>query len=67
MVSRISRMGTRPIRIYNSGKITQGAIGATLPNTAGSYYLVFDNRYSLITPKAVQVNAVLRYTQLRYM
>jgi hypothetical protein len=52
---------------YNSGKITQGAIGATLPNTSGTYYLVFDNRYSLITPKAVQVNAVLTYTQPRYM
>jgi hypothetical protein len=52
---------------YNSGKITQGTIGAVLPNTSGTYYLVFDNRYSLITPKAVQVNAVLGYTQFRYM
>jgi hypothetical protein len=52
---------------YNSGKITQGSVGATLPNTSGTYYLVFDNRYSLITPKAVQVNAVLTYTQFRYM
>jgi hypothetical protein len=52
---------------YNSGKITQGTIGVVLPNTSGTYYLVFDNRYSLITPKAVQVNATIGYTQYRYM
>lgn len=47
---------------FNSGKMTQGPIaGANLP--AGTYYLVLDNRYSLITPKAVQINATLSYKQ----
>jgi hypothetical protein len=47
---------------FNSGKVTQSKIGAilTLP---GTYHLVLDNRFSLLTPKAVQVNAVLSYMQ----
>lgn len=48
---------------YNSGKVTQANIAAVLPDIAATYYLVFDNRFSAITPKAVQVNAVLRYMQ----
>jgi hypothetical protein len=53
-----------PARTYfNSGKVTQSSIGAVLPNFPASYYLVFDNRFSLITPKAVQVTAVLGYMQ----
>jgi hypothetical protein len=48
---------------YNSQKVTQSAISAALPNAPGTYYLVFDNRFSLITPKAVQVNATLSYMQ----
>lgn len=46
---------------FNSGKITQSRIGAVLP--PGTFYLVLDNRYSLITPKAVQIDAVLSYLQ----
>jgi hypothetical protein len=46
---------------YNSQKVTQSAIAVGLPNAPGNYYLVFDNRFSLITPKAVQVNATLSY------
>jgi hypothetical protein len=49
--------------LYNSGKLTQSQISATLPNGSGTYYLVFDNRFSIITPKAVQVNATLSYTE----
>jgi hypothetical protein len=48
---------------FNSGKVTQGLIGAVLPNLPATYYLVFDNRFSLITPKAVQVNATLGFMQ----
>lgn len=48
---------------YNSQKVTQAAIGAVLPNTPATYYLIFDNRFSLLTPKAVQVNATLTYMQ----
>ena len=48
---------------YNSQKVTQSEISATLPNAAGTYYLILDNRFSLLTPKAVQVNATLNYMQ----
>jgi hypothetical protein len=46
---------------YNSGKVTQDGINATLPG-GGTYYLVFDNTFSLLSPKAVQVNATLHFT-----
>lgn len=46
---------------YNSGRLTQGEIHARLA-VAGSYYLVFNNNFSLITPKAVQVSATLHYS-----
>jgi len=46
---------------YNSGKVTENEINAVLPG-AGTYYLVLNNNFSLITPKAVQVSATLRYT-----
>lgn len=48
---------------YNSGRSTQGKIYAGLPARAGTYYLVFNNNFSLITPKAVQASATLHYTQ----
>lgn len=48
---------------YNSGKVTTATIGATLPSIPGTYYLVFNNNFSLITPKAVQVDATLGYVQ----
>lgn len=47
---------------YNSGRLTQGQIHASL-SVSGSYYLVFNNNFSLITPKAVQVLATLHYTE----
>jgi hypothetical protein len=47
---------------YNSGKVTQAKIGVA--NLApGTYYLILDNRFSLITPKAVQIDATLSYAQ----
>jgi hypothetical protein len=48
---------------YNSGKVTTASISAALPNSPTSYYLIFDNRFSLLTPKAVQLNATLNYMQ----
>ena len=47
---------------YNSGKVTQAKIEAgNLP--AGTYYLILDNRFSLLTPKAVQIQATLSYRE----
>jgi zinc-ribbon domain len=48
---------------YNSEKVTTATIDAALPNRPTSYYLVFDNRFSLLTPKAVQLSATLNYMQ----
>ncbi len=47
---------------FNSGKVTQAKIGAVLV-TPGTYYLVLDNRFSLFTPKAVQIEATVSYMQ----
>jgi hypothetical protein len=48
---------------YNSGKVTTASIGAVLPNAPTSYYLVLDNRFSFLTPKAVQMSVTLNYMQ----
>lgn len=47
---------------YNSGKVTQAKIGV-VGLSPGTYYIVLDNRFSLITPKAVQIQATLSYIQ----
>jgi predicted nucleic acid-binding Zn ribbon protein len=46
---------------YNSGKVTVGDMNTVLPNDAGTYYLVFNNKFSLITPKAVQESIAMTY------
>ncbi len=46
--------------IYNSGRITQGTLNVSLPES-GTYYLIFNNRFSVISPKAVQDNVSLTY------
>jgi len=48
---------------YNSGKVTVGTLNVTLPSDAGTYYLVFNNRFSLLSQKAVRVDAALTYYQ----
>jgi hypothetical protein len=47
---------------FNSGKVTQATINVAL-SMSGVYNLVLDNRFSLLTPKAVQIDAVVSYTQ----
>jgi hypothetical protein len=47
---------------YGSQRETQNSISAVLPSGAGTYYLVFNNGFSLLTAKAVQASAVLHYT-----
>lgn len=46
---------------YNSGRITQSTLNVNLPSGTGTYYLVFTNRFSLLTPKAVQTSIRLHY------
>ena len=47
--------------LWDSDKVTVGDVGLDLPNGAGNYYLVFDNRFSFFSAKAVQQNIVLSY------
>jgi hypothetical protein len=48
---------------YSSGKVTVGDVNAVLPNDAGTYYLVFDNRFSMLTAKAVEFTGTMTYYQ----
>jgi hypothetical protein len=55
------RNGHKANAIYSSGKVTQDSPNAGLPSDAGTYYLVFNNRFSLIAPKAVEANLNFTY------
>ena len=48
---------------YNSGKVTTGEANVVLPSDAGTYYLVFNNKFSLVSPKAVDENFTMTYYQ----
>jgi hypothetical protein len=48
---------------YNSGKVTVGNLNVNLPADAGTYYLVFSNRFGLLAQKSVRVDAALTYYQ----
>jgi len=47
---------------YKSGKVTQAKIEVR-NLSPGTYYIMLDNRFSLLTPKAVQIQASLSYMQ----
>lgn len=47
--------------VYESGRVSQGTLQAELPAGAGIYYLVFSNKFSPKTAKAVNASALLRY------
>jgi len=49
---------------YESGRVTKGSINAVLPPGAGVYYLVFSNKFSPKTPKAIHATALLHYRSL---
>lgn len=42
-------------------KFEKPTINVALPKDAGIYYLIFSNKFSLLTPKAVQANVDLMY------
>jgi hypothetical protein len=52
--------GHPPTPLYNSGKVTQGTISLSLPET-GTYVIVFNNQFSVISPKAVEDNVTVAY------
>ena len=47
--------------LYKSGAVTQETVNSVLPRDAGTYCLVFSNKISPFTPKAVQANFALTY------
>jgi hypothetical protein len=46
---------------YVSGRVTSGKIAVTLPTGPGTYYVVFSNRFSIISNKAVTADVQLVY------
>ena len=46
---------------YESDRVAQGTINATLPGGSGIYYLVFNNRFSQRTEKTVHAAVLLHY------
>ena len=46
---------------YISGRVTSGKIAVTLPSGPGTYYMVFSNRFSIISNKAVTADVQLVY------
>jgi hypothetical protein len=47
--------------LYTSHLVTQGTIKRILSTDAATYHLVFYNRFSLLTPKAVEAKIEFRY------
>jgi hypothetical protein len=45
---------------FASGRLTEGKISAPLPSQAATYYLVFNNKFSLLSPKRIQFSAMVR-------
>jgi hypothetical protein len=48
---------------YSSGRVTAGKLNVQLPQEPGTYYVVFSNRFSWITNKAVVADVKLQYNQ----
>ena len=47
--------------VYESGRVSEGAVDAELPAGAGIYYLVFSNKFAAKTAKNVNATVLLRY------
>lgn len=47
--------------VYESGRVSQGAMQADLPAGAGVYYVIFSNKFSPKTAKKVNATVSLRY------
>ena len=48
---------------YSSGRVSQGDINAALPPGAGTYYMVFNNKFSPRMAKSVQADVNLHYSR----
>jgi predicted nucleic acid-binding Zn ribbon protein len=52
-----------PSPFYSSGRVSMDRMDAELPSGPGTYYLVFNNKFSLLSPKTIHVEAKLTYYQ----
>jgi hypothetical protein len=50
---------------YASGRVTSGNIEISLPTTPGTYFVVFSNRFSIFSNKAVTADVQLHYNKRR--
>ena len=50
---------------FASGRVTSGNIAVELPATPGTYFVVFSNRFSIFSNKAVNADVQLRYSRRR--
>lgn len=51
-----------PVRtFYSSGRVTQGTLKVSLPPIPSTYYLVFNNNFSLLSSKTVQTSIRLHF------
>jgi hypothetical protein len=48
---------------YKSGRVSMDTIVANLPSGPGTYYLVFNNKFSPTTPKTIRMDAKVTYYQ----
>jgi hypothetical protein len=46
--------------LYQSHRVTQGTVRLLLPSEGGTYHVVFNNEFSILTPKAVEASFFLR-------
>ena len=60
----VNWMNRHPLTtIYNSQRVTQGTIKLSLPSEGGIYHVVFNNEFSVLTPRAIEANLTLKYTK----
>jgi len=50
--------------VYESGRVTNGTIAVDLPAAPGTWWIVFSNRFSLVSNKAVVADVKLCYDSL---
>jgi hypothetical protein len=55
------RTGNATSSLYDSGNVAESTVRADIPPGAGIYYLVFSNKSSPTTPKAVHATVMVRY------
>jgi hypothetical protein len=53
--------GYNGTNVYESGRVSHGSLQAELPDGAGIYYLIFNNKFAPSTVKRVNADVLLRY------